>query len=337
MNIEPPFYLKTYFFILALALLLAGCGSGESSGVGYQEVMISDPITEAEIEVALWYPTLDASSNRRLGPFKENLAMDAVPHDSKGLIVLSHGFAGDSLSHIDTAVYLAKHGFFVATPTHPDLMGLKSGSPQLDLLVMRPRVIPLLLDYLLAEDPFKKTLAQKSVGILGYSIGAYTALSSVGGQPTFDGLADYCREVPTDELLCAEWSKARFDAIANQIDFDRDIRVKAALLLAPGYGPLFDKQALSNVNVPIKIYSAELDQELIEPFHTESYKNNLPVLPEHEIVASAGHFVFLAPCPDRLKKRVPQFCVDPDGVDRKAVHEELNAGFVEFFLKAFSE
>ncbi|ARN73783.1 alpha/beta hydrolase family protein [Oceanicoccus sagamiensis] len=337
MRIEPLIKVKLYFLALVFILILAGCDQGVLSGVGYQKVTVSDPVTNSKIEVALWYPTLRASRNKRLGPFIESLAVDAVPDDSNGLIVLSHGFAGDSLSHIDTAIYLAKHGFFVATPTHPDLVGLKSNNLQLDPLVMRPRVVPLLLDFLLEEERFKNTLAHKNIGILGYSIGAYTALSALGGHPAFDGLADYCNKVSIGDVLCAKWSKARFENISSQLNFERDTRIQAALLLAPGYGPLFDKQALSNVNVPIKIYSAEQDQDLPEPFHTGSYKNNLPIPPEHEVIANAGHFVFLAPCPDGLKKKIPKFCVDPDGVDREVVHGKINAGIVDFFIKTFSE
>lgn len=324
-----------YLSFFAVLLLLVACRQDNSPGIGYQQLTISDSITGTEIEVALWYPTDEPAKRERIEYLTANLAMDALPKGNRGLIVLSHGFAGSSLSHSDTAIHLAQNGFLVATPIHPDLMGVESDNPQLDPLVMRPRIISLLLDQILDNAEFKHTFDHQHIGIIGYSIGSYTALATLGGQPAITGLAEYCGSVPSDDLLCADWAEARFDVIADQLNFEPDTRIQAAVLLAPAYIPLFTQESLASVEQPIKIYQAEHDEELVEPYHTEQLRNILPQQPEHKLIADAGHFVFLSICPSRLKRNMPHLCVDPEGVDRKVVHDELNASILQFFASSF--
>ena len=46
----------------------------------------------------------------------------------------------------------------------------------------------------------------------------------------------------------------------------------------------------------------------------------------------AGHYVFMLPCPEDLRQRMPAFiCNDAEGIDRAAIHEDMNARIHEFF------
>ncbi len=324
---------------LLLFAFLAACTQNQNreANIGYRQFTLSDTLTEAEVEVALWYPTAAPAKQERVGSLTADLALDADPNQTEGLIVLSHGFAGDSFSHSDTAVFLAQSGFLVATPTYPDLAGVESTDPEADPLVMRPRITALIIEHLLNDDTFKNSFDPQNVGVIGYSIGAYTALTTMGAMPTFDNLGPYCENVPTDEILCADWAEARFSAIDNRIESQADLPIQAGVLLAPAYGPLFNAQSLEAVDVPIKIYQAEQDEELVEPYHTAHLISTLPQSPEHALIADAGHFVFLAPCPSSLKNRMPQFCTDPESVDREAIHEKMNAEIAQFFTDAFND
>ena len=56
---------------------------------------------------------------------------------------------------------------------------------------------------------------------------------------------------------------------------------------------------------------------------------------KHESIKSAGHYTFMAPCPESLKDKLPAFiCIDKKGVDRLAIHQDLNVKIHEFFKEA---
>jgi hypothetical protein len=52
------------------------------------------------------------------------------------------------------------------------------------------------------------------------------------------------------------------------------------------------------------------------------------------MIPKAGHYVFLSPCSPALAKDAPGICKDPQGVDRVAVHREINARALAFFRKS---
>ena len=70
---------------------------------------------------------------------------------------------------------------------------------------------------------------------------------------------------------------------------------------------------------------------LPHPWNAERVRALLPLPPRYTVIEGAGHFVFLAPCPASLAASVPEICRDPPGIDRAAIHRELNAEMVAFF------
>ena len=57
----------------------------------------------------------------------------------------------------------------------------------------------------------------------------------------------------------------------------------------------------------------------------------MPIVPEYRIVKGAGHYGFLAPCPEALIEEDPDICRDRPGFDRIAFHERLNAQLLDYF------
>jgi predicted dienelactone hydrolase len=118
------------------------------------------------------------------------------------------------------------------------------------------------------------------------------------------------------------------------IDNLYDQRIKAAVLLAP-VGVLFkDKKSLSKVKVPIRIYRAESDEVLRYPYHTESIKQKLTIIPGYIIVKNAGHYSFLSPFPDTMKNEIGAPAEDPEGFDRMNFHKSMNQEIVDFIFKS---
>lgn len=305
--------------------------------IGFKKILIPDSINKVNLEVAIWYPTQSQPQEESFNTIKVQIAKNAKPFNkSLGLIIISHGFSGNFLSHNDTAQYLARLGYIVATPTHPDLQGLRSGKPGLDPLVARTLHIQQTINQVMNHKDFKAHDLRNRIGLIGFSIGGYAALTAAGAIPDFSSLHSYCEQNIKDHLLCSRQAKHRFATIESKLTTKRDFEIKAAVLLAPAYGPLFTQSDLSAIEIPIKLIAAENDQELNNQFNVSYFKSFLPTASAINFIKDAGHFTFIAPCSNELKNAAPSICKDPVGVDREEIHKQLNkdiAVFFEYILK----
>jgi predicted dienelactone hydrolase len=128
------------------------------------------------------------------------------------------------------------------------------------------------------------------------------------------------------EPLC--WRVKLSDA---QLTPRADPRVKAVVAADPLN--LFDEAGLKKVRVPVQLWASELGGAGVTMAHTQAIKAGLAQAPEWHMAKGAGHFVFLAPCPEALRQELEEICEDPKGVDRSAVHTEMNKAVVAFFQK----
>lgn len=291
------------FLVGAAMMAVTGCsveieGKNEPLGIETNEaktISVLDPVHDRPFDVSLWVPD-------------EN--------EGRHLVLISHGFAGDSSSHSPLAEGLAALGYTVAAPTHPDLGGLEAAEPELDPLVLRPRHISLTIDHLeAANKPFD------SVTVVGHSLGGYSALRVLGANPSGDAIDSHCSDNPNDVVLCNAAAKARFDGLATNPANTNDARIDRAVLLAPGYGPLFSEDDLVNVSNPILVIEAEADQELPGDQVTQLVAN-LPNSPEQNSLPG-GHYVFLRSCTTAEASALPDLCTDPNNSDRVATAAEL--------------
>jgi predicted dienelactone hydrolase len=103
--------------------------------------------------------------------------------------------------------------------------------------------------------------------------------------------------------------------------------------MAPALGYVFDRAGLAEVQVPIRLYRPSADEFLVHPWNAERIARMLPRRPEYQVIDRAGHFVFLAPCTTRFSAQAPVICRDPPGIDRTAMHAQLNAEMIDFFTR----
>jgi predicted dienelactone hydrolase len=180
-------------------------------------------------------------------------------------------------------------------------------------LMRRPRQLRLAIDFMLGESSFAESLKADEVGVVGHSMGGYTALAIAGGQPS-------------------AFAHETEDRRPRVLDTITDDRVKAIVLLAPASGWFMAKDALRDVRVPILLMTAEKDQNTRAP-HAVIIKDGLPenTFVEHQIVPNAGHFSFLSPFPaDMVDPKFPP-SQDPDGFDRVAFQGVLAGEILRFF------
>lgn len=289
----------------------------KESFVGYCEAELVDNYNGVTFPMSVMYPTDEAGRIEELGPFSLDLSINAKPKDGQfPLIVISHGSGGGNLLYRTLAHHLASNGFIVGMPEHPfNNFNNNTLEGTVENLENRPRHIYTAIDWFLEDEKFAGVLKTNSISIIGHSTGGTTALSVAGGIPT---------SLPNESS----------DGQPKQINVAHDRKIKSLVLLAPGTVWFKEKGALSGVDIPILMITAEKDQ-FIQPFHAqivlEGVADSSKV--EHRIVENAGHFSFLSPFPEFMV--TPEFfpAQDPVGFDREQFHNELNIEVLDFLMK----
>lgn len=303
---------------------------------GLADLKLIDPVEGGAMRGLIAYPTRHAAGMTRKSSYSVGAVEGAEPAQGPfPLILISHGTGGSHLGHHDSLTHLARCGFVAASVLHPRDNYLDTSGFGTDLQRKgRPYHIRALLDYVLTNESLSGRVDPERVGFLGFSAGGYTGLVLAGGRPDMGKFDDYCREQPDDMLMCRPGMLAerRPDLV-----YLHDRRIKAAVLMAPALGFVFDRAALSDVRVPLRIYRSTADEILRYPYNAEHVHKMLSVPHEYILVEGAGHYVFLAPCSEELRAAIPSICEDPPGIDRVAFHQRLNVEIADFFTKTLGQ
>ncbi len=219
-----------------------------SYAVGTQELTFIDESRDArDIDVTVWYPAVEDGS-------------DAAP-DLNGapypVIIYSHGRG--SIAHRKELAplisHLVSHGFVVAAPMHNwEEKGLT--------IVYRPLDVLFVIDQLIGLDDNNPAgmMNLDQLGVMGYSMGAITALQMAGVRPDREYLNAYCAD-HLDSLICLPESEIALADSANTqfatqdenglwyVPTHRNIRAVAAM--APIFAPIFGERGLAAAHVPV--------------------------------------------------------------------------------------
>lgn len=286
--------------------------------------------------VGIWYPTRADETTWTTGPYALDAARDAAPAPSRfPLIVLSHGSGADQFHHRDWTAYLARHGFVVAAIKHAgDSLNDVGGRGSDIQLTGRPWQVRETLDAVLSDPRLTNTIDPNRIGMIGYSAGGYTTLTTIGGRPKYALWGEHCKEHPEDDELCPKdgsWVPPRITRPGWELP-PPDPRIKAAVVMAPA-GILFDAEGLAGIDIPLRIYRASDDHFVRNVWNADHVASLLTNDPQVRTVPG-DHFVFIAPCPAELAERFPESCTDAPGVDRAAIHAGIEAELVSFFDSA---
>jgi len=313
-------------FVIFVVMYLAI--STHTHAAGFESASFADK-SGATIKLAIWYPSDTPVTVRDLGAFRQEVATGGrVRGAGLPLIVISHGTGGSAFTHYDTAIALADAGFVVAALTHPG-DNYQDQSRAVDILA-RPGHVSEVIDYMLESWPQRSALAPSRIGMFGHSSGGFTTLVSIGGKPNMALVAEHCKSHPND-YACGLVSRQPPDAHLPARALAYDARISAAVIAAPALGFTFDRAALRDVRIPIQLWRAEDDVILPHPWYDEAVRTALPVLPDYQVVAAAGHFDFLAPCSEKLARIAAPICTSKEGFDRVAFHQRFNSHIIAFF------
>jgi predicted dienelactone hydrolase len=314
--------MRCILFVLAAGLGLVAIAA---QAAGLRTVEVPADADGPALRVQVWSPCAMPPEETRLGP----LLLPAVRGcpvlgDQLPLIVISHGHGGGYLSHHDTAEALADAGFVVAALNHPgDNFADMSRADDIATMFERPTDIRRLIDFMLGAFPDAARIDPRRIGLFGFSRGGYTGLVIAGARPDFHDARVPC---PEPAPICGQIRR-------NEIPtgpLTRDPRVKAAVIVDPlSFFPTTD--SLRAVTIPVQLWGSQFGGDGVLPDSVAALARTLPDPPEFHLVANAGHFSFLAPCPPAWAKAQPEICADPAGFDRAAFHRDFDAQILAFF------
>jgi predicted dienelactone hydrolase len=153
----------------------------------------------------------------------------------------------------------------------------------------------------------------------------------IGAEPDFSLWMDYCRIHPEDDVYCVPGVTFPHITRPGWSLPPKDTRIKAAVVMAP-VSFLFTRSSLANISIPLRVYRAADDEVVKNAWQADYLLSCLTNKPE-QITVSGGHYIFLAPCPDKLAIEQPFLCNDRDGIDRRTIHRQIGKELVDFFSR----
>ncbi len=286
--------------------------------IGCRAADATDAVQGARVPIRLLYATHATPTTERFGPYSLDVALDApVEGTHLPLVVVSHGNGGTPWAYRGLAAHLARAGFVVALVEHPGnsrnddaLAGTVAN------LQNRPRHVRLAIDAAFTDDVVGGHISRGPVTVIGHSIGGYTALAVAGGHPSC-----FPHESP--------------DGQSHPIEVDHDVRVRALVLLAPAAVWYIGDGALSDVDLPILLWTGDKDP-ITPPLHAEIIRGGVrdATRIDHRVAVDGGHFAFQTPFPAAMTR--PDFppSQDPPGFDRAAFQDVMSAAIVDFLRRA---
>ncbi|WP_052055258.1 alpha/beta hydrolase [Myxosarcina sp. GI1] len=225
------------------------------------------------------------------------------------LVVIAPGLNTDWQNFTYIAEHLASYGSGVAAVNflgtnarrvNAVLNGLDT-PPSGNQWVEQPKVITRLLDeieYKSERDPiWQGKLNLQKVGVIGQSLGGYTALASAGAKVDWHHLQQECQAIKNPDRIELNpslfWQCQSITAAPPDTNL-KDNRIVAAIAVNPVTNPVFSLQGMSQLKSPLIIITGDKDlfapalDEQIEPFTWLPEKDKYLAL-----VKNSTHFSFI--------------------------------------------
>ncbi|MFT5277410.1 MAG: putative dienelactone hydrolase [Glaciecola sp.] len=245
--------------------------------------LLANEIKPRSLKIEVWYPadfkdgtplTSYENETRLAKKFsiQANAARDVTPMVSESkypVVVISHGYTGYRQIMFYLGEHLASHGYIVAAIDHTDstnedvdmVNAPSNGFPS--TLLNRSRDQQFTLDFITNEKHFLSDVVNdKDAGLIGYSMGGFGAVNTVGGCYNFSAQAAGMFTGVKDENMMAMVQKGLNSCAAGQYENPKvDDKWKAAITFAAwgGQHNLFTDESLANIPVPKLFISGNLD------------------------------------------------------------------------------
>lgn len=300
--------------------------------VGYREIPFFDKTLQMPRTLLIWYPIEpDVKASASANPWDGfNIAKDspiAPTKTKRKVIFLSHGFGGSAHQLSWLINKLVYNGYIVLGVDHLDML---DGKPHINHW-RRAQDIHLALDQF-ASDAFSKSADLTRIGIAGFSLGGTTAIWLSGGRSTqLDHIAPGPNDAAPEDFAAVPELVPTLDKQKMAQDWT-DPRIKAAFLMAPAWGWIFDKQGLQHIHIPTYIVAPEVDGVLNTQNNAAYFAKHIPHAFYQVILGPAKHYIFLSqPQETALPPKLHFLITDHPDVDRKWLQFEIAAEAACFF------
>ena len=322
-------------FVVTVVVALLVFAGPSAADAGFRQIDVPD-LPGRPLTIGIWYPSRAQTSSQPVGPFQQEVALNATITGTKlPVVFISHGASGSLGSHYDTALALAQAGFLVVALTHTgDNYREQTYSGNRINLTDRPRQLKLVIHYVLEEWSERTHIDEDRIGVFGFSLGGFTALVEAGGVPDLRRITQLCEERPTAPE-CNFIRQRQGDLLGpikdNPPVWVHATRIRAAVIAAPAVSYLFGDDGLKQVTIPVQLWRAAVDGQAPHEWNSAVVEKGLPTPPDLHTVLNADHYAFLPPCSDALRQAAPSICTDEPSFDRASFHRQFNKEVVAFF------
>ncbi|HTV09908.1 MAG TPA: hypothetical protein VMD97_12770 [Candidatus Aquilonibacter sp.] len=312
-----------------------------------------------ELRATIWYPAAQNAVEvaQDIGPPGAPLflAGKAAEHAAMApaleqwpLILLSHGTGGSAMQMAWLGTALAHAGYIAVAVNHPGNNALEPYTAEGFVLWWeRATDLSEVLDGMLADPEFGPKIDKDRIGAAGFSIGGYTALALGGARTDISVISDLCAKQPdapvchvpemkgmgTPEQMLAAVRKTSAVSLARSDESYRDPRVHAIFAIAPAVGFTLTPDSLHAMRIPVDIVVGSADP-IAPPRDNADYIRAHIRGAKETILPNVVHYTFLDTCTAQGKQQASVYCADPPGVDRDAVHQQVDEMAIEFFDRA---
>lgn len=298
--------------------------------------------SKTELQLQNQFPGIPADQPRQ---FQVDLYLPQQTSPDTQLVIISHGLGSNPSEFAQMAEHLASYGFAVAVPEHPGsdtdyqqefLANLAYEGINPFEFVYRPWDIKTLIDFL-ADDPgYQRQLNLENIGVIGHSLGGYTALVLAGAPLNQNGIAATCN--PVEYVLNLS---TLLQCRAGQLplaDYDlADDRVGPVIAYSPVTSVLLGPESMAQIESPVMIVTGSGDfiapavPEQIHPFlWLETPNKHLAAVVPASHVSFNGEISF----GDQVdvSPQVKSLLTGPNPTLSSRYAHALNAAFMKFYL-----
>ncbi|HEX2580210.1 MAG TPA: hypothetical protein VHK67_07410 [Rhabdochlamydiaceae bacterium] len=304
---------------------------------GIATVRFYDASRDRPLITEVWYPVADHVSAENVNGLWLRCpeARDAPLKESGKkypLVVMSHGNGGDRTNNAWLAEILAANGYIVASVDHHGNTWNNKIAENYIKIWERPQDVSYIVDQLLEHEDFAPHINSRKIGFIGYSLGGHTGIWIAGGEvEKFD--KEMVALIPKVHL-----PESVNEELINSIDYSpakksyRDPRISAVFVMAPALGHIFDYNSLQKISIPVYIVASEGDNITPIAESANILAKKIKKAAFTLIPGNANHFVYLNEVTKGGKMMLHKdHAIDPPGIDRHRIHEEIGHSAVQFF------